>query len=239
MARVLIEVCVDDSAGLAQAVLGAADRVELCAALALGGLTPSAGFMAEAARAPLPVFAMIRPRAGDFGWSEAEVQVMEADIATARQAGLAGVVMGASLPDGRLDTPVLQRLIRAADGMGLTLHRALDLTPDMPAALEQAAALGFHRVLTSGGAVTAPEGRAMLARLMAQAAGRITVMPGAGITAQSVAVLRDLPLTEVHASCGRAVDLGGKAAALGFGGAGGLRRTDAGAVRALRAALQD
>lgn len=239
MARVLIEVCVDDAAGLEQAIAGGADRIELCAALGLGGLTPSAGFMALAAAAPVPVYAMIRPRAGDFRFDAAEMRQMLADIAQARAAGLAGVVLGASLADGRLDSDALHRLCEAAQGMGRTLHRALDLTPDMPAALEQAVALGFDRVLTSGGAPAAPEGVEMLGRLITHAAGRIAVMPGAGITAATVPALRALPLTEVHASCAGPVPLEARAAALGFGGPQGLRRTDARAVRALRAALQD
>ena len=96
--------------GLAEAVAGGADRIELCAALALGGLTPSVGLIELAMRCGVPVVAMIRPRAGDFTWSEVEVAMMEAEIATVRTAGLHGVVLGASLPDGRLDLPVLLRL---------------------------------------------------------------------------------------------------------------------------------
>ena len=113
-----LEVCVDTLAGLEAAVAGGADRIELCAALALGGLTPSAGLMREAAGCGLPVLAMIRPRTGDFCWSGAEVRAMEAEIAAAREAGLAWVVLGASLPDGRLDLPVLRRLVEVARGAG-------------------------------------------------------------------------------------------------------------------------
>ncbi|MFN5999549.1 MAG: copper homeostasis protein CutC, partial [Paracoccaceae bacterium] len=113
---VRLEVCVDSAEGLAEAVAGGADRIELCAGLALGGLTPSAGLIALAAGCGVPVVAMIRPRAGDFVWSETEVAMMEAEIAAARAAGLAGVVLGASLPDGRLDVPVLQRLVAATRG---------------------------------------------------------------------------------------------------------------------------
>ena len=128
---VRIEVCVDSAASLSAAVAGGADRVELCAALALGGLTPSAGFMAQAAGYGVPVLAMIRPRAGDFVFSTDEVAQMLTDIAAARAAGLAGVVLGASLPDGRLDRDMLAQLMRAAKGMDCTLHRAFDLTPDL------------------------------------------------------------------------------------------------------------
>ena len=164
MARVLVEVCLDSAEGLAEAVAGGADRIELCAALAVGGLTPSAGLMQAAARCPVPVLAMIRPRAGDFVFSPAEVAIMLADIAAARAAGLAGVVLGASLPGGRLDRAILARLTDAASGLDLTLHRAFDLVPDIAPAIELAADLGFRRILTSGQAATAAEGRAGLER---------------------------------------------------------------------------
>ena len=168
---VTLEVCVDTAGGLAEAVAGGADRIELCAALAVGGLTPSAGLIDMAARCGVPVVAMIRPRAGDFVWSEAEVAMMVAEIGEVRAAGLAGVVLGASLPDGRLDVPVLRRLLAASGGMELVLHRCIDLTPDMGEALEEAVALGFDRILTSGGEVMAEDGAARIASLVAQAAG--------------------------------------------------------------------
>ncbi|MCA3440979.1 MAG: copper homeostasis protein CutC [Rhodobacter sp.] len=230
MARVLIEVCVDSAEGLAEAVAGGADRIELCAALDLGGITPSAGLMQAAARCPVPVLAMIRPRAGDFVFSPAEVAIMLADIAAARAAGLAGVVLGASLPDGRLDDTVLARLTKAAAGLDLTLHRAFDLVPDMAPALDLAAGLGFRRILTSGQAATATQGRAGLERCFALAGGRIAIMPGSGISAQTVPALRGLPLTDLHGSC----SVPGRAAPLGFGAP---RRTSAARVRDLRAAL--
>jgi copper homeostasis protein len=229
MADLLIEVCVDNAEGLAQAVAGGADRIELCAALDLGGLTPSVGFMRHAAGCGVPVMAMIRPRAGGFVYSDEEAAVMEADIASARQAGLVGVVLGTLRPDSTLDGPVLRRLVAAAQGMDLTLHRAFDLVPDMPAALDMAVALGFRRILTSGQAATAAQGRAMLARCVGQAAGRITIMPGAGIAAETLPALRGLPLSEVHASC----SVPGPATPLGLGAA---RQTVAARVRALKAA---
>ncbi|MGB8815229.1 MAG: copper homeostasis protein CutC [Paracoccaceae bacterium] len=233
----LIEVCVDSLAGVAEAVAGGADRLELCAALAVGGLTPSAGMMRAAAGCGVPVYAMIRPRAGDFVFFAGEVAVMLADIDAARAAGLAGVVLGASMPDGRLDVGVLAQLVAAAQGMGLTLHRAFDLVPDMAEAVEVAVGLGFERILTSGQAVTAVAGIEGLARVFDLAAGRIGVMPGAGVSAATVGKLRArLPLREVHGSCSVVVGCTGQVAALGFAGPG-LRETRAAEVRALRAAL--
>lgn len=235
----LVEVCVDCAAGVEAAVAGGADRIELCAALEVGGLTPSVGLMRIAAGCGVPVYAMIRPRAGDFVFSGAEVAVMLADIDAAREAGLAGVVLGASMPDGRLDVGVLRRLVDRAQGMGLTLHRAFDLVPDLGEAVDVAVELGFERVLTSGQAVTAVAGVEVLARVFALAAGRIAVMPGGGVSAETVAVLRErLPLREVHGSCAVAVMGEGRVQALGFNGPG-LRRTDARRVQALRLAVAD
>ncbi|MBA4489232.1 copper homeostasis protein CutC [Paracoccus sp. S1E-3] len=238
MSRILLEVCVDDAAGLAAARVGGADRVELCAALALGGLTPSAGLMALAKDAGLPVMAMIRPRAGDFVWSPEERSAMLAEIGAARAMGLAGVVIGASRPDGRLDIEVLAEQVAAARGLDITLHRAIDLTPDPAAAMRQVAALGIGRVLSSGGARSALEGIARL-RAMAEAAPEVTVMPGGGVSAGNAAEFANQPgLREIHASCSlpQPAPALPQVAAFGFQPPG-ARATDAGQVRALRAAL--
>ncbi len=238
MSRILLEICVDDAAGLAAARAGGADRVELCAALALGGLTPSAGLMALAARSGLPVMAMIRPRAGDFVWTPEERAAMRTEIAAARAAGLAGVVIGASLPDGQLDAATLADLVASAAGLEVTLHRAIDLTPDPVAAMRLAADLGIRRVLSSGGARTALAGLARL-RAMAKAAPEVTVMPGGGISAANAAEFAaGLPLREIHASGSAPLTapLLPQIADFGFQPPG-ARATDAGAVRALRQAL--
>ena len=231
-----LEVCVDTAEGLAVAIAGGADRVELCAALSLGGLTPSAGLMALAAKAPVPVMAMIRPRSGDFLWSEPEVGMMEAEIAGARAAGLAGVVLGASRPDRRLDADVLRRLVAAAKGMDLTLHRAFDLVPDMDEAMETAIELGFARVLTSGGAVSVAEGLQRIAGLAQHAGNRIGIMPGAGINPSLVPALKSLGISELHASCSSPMPAQDRLAALGLAPAG-LRHTDAAKLQALRQAM--
>jgi len=233
---ILLEVCVDDSAGLGAALRGGAGRVELCSALAIGGLTPSAGLMQAAAFAGRPVMAMIRPRAGNFIWSTEDLRLMRADIAAARAAGMAGVVLGASRPDGRLDEWMLSALIAEADGMDTTLHRCFDLTPDKSAALETAINLGFSRILTSGGATRAPDAADALATLIAQAGPRITIMPGAGISPATLPALAHLPLREVHASCSMAQPETDAVAAMGFGPSE-RRTTDESTVRALCAAL--
>ena len=229
----MIEVCVDTLAGLEQAVAGGAGRIELCAALDLGGLTPSAGLMRAAAGCGLPVLAMMRPRAGGFCWSPAELALICDDIAAARQAGLAGVVLGASLPDGRLDLPALARMRAAASGMEATLHRCFDLVPDPAAALEAAIDLGFQRVLTSGGALRADQGLAQLRALQDQAAGRILVLPGSGINAANAPLFHGF--TELHASCSAPVPGHPTLAQFGFQ-APQPRETRADLVAALRAA---
>lgn len=233
-----LEVCVDDAWGLHAACAGGADRIELCSALSVGGLTPSAGLMALAATLHIPSYAMIRPRAGDFVFRPEEIDIILCDIDASRRAGLAGVVLGASLPDGSLDMNILKRLIDRASGLGLTLHRAFDLVPDQEQALEQAIDLGFERILTSGGARSAPAGREALVRLATCARGRISIMPGSGIAPANIADLLDgLAVSEVHASCSRvetAQDQ--RLVALGFLPAS-YRRTDEQTVRALKAML--
>lgn len=235
----ILEVCVDSAEGLAAALSGGADRIELCAALELGGLTPPAGLVAEAAGAGVPVHAMIRTRPGDFVYSEAEVRAMQAEIAAMRAAGLGGVVIGASLPDGRLDLAALGRLCAAAEGLDRTLHRAVDLTPDPEEAVEQAAGLGFDRILTSGGAVRVVDGLGRLERMHRAAAGRLAVMPGSGITPQTLhPVLQRVPAREIHASCAGTVPQSPAAIRLNFAGPE-RRETDSARVRALRAAMTD
>lgn len=237
MSSVLLEVCVDDAAGLLAAVEGGADRIELCSALSLGGLTPTEGLMQLAGRMAVPVYAMIRPRAGDFIFDETEIAMMEAEIDAARRAGLAGVVLGASFADRSLDAACLARLVRRAGDMGRTLHRAFDLVPDQAAALETAVDLGFERILTSGGGKTAAEGIVSIADLVGRAGGRLSIMPGSGVTLATVTPLLGTGVSEVHASCSSPVPTADShLVELGFAPET-ARRTDAGIVRALQAAL--
>ena len=240
MTDILLEVCVDDIAGLKAAVAGGADRIELCSALSLGGLTPSAGLMAAAAELPIPCYAMIRPRAGDFQYSHDELTLMRSDIDVVREAGLAGVVFGANEADGRLDAKALAVLAEASRGLGMTLHRAFDLVPDFAQAVDIAVSIGFERILTSGGALKAPDGLPGLLTAMQTAAGRISIMPGSGISLQTVDVLlARLPVSEIHASCSvseaahdpRAIEMGFAPPT--------LRHTDVATVRALKQHLHD
>jgi len=235
------EVCVDNADGLAAALAGGADRIELCSALEIGGLTPTAGLLHMAAASPVPVVAMIRPRGGDFCFSDLEMQLMFSDIDAVAAVGLQGVVLGASLPDGWLDQRTLERLVNRAAGHGLrcTLHRAIDLCPDLAQATRLAVDLGFDRILTSGGARSAPEGLHGLQRCFRAADGRIDIMPGAGIGVDNLDLLRaHLPLTDVHASCSEPLPAPSPAVlAFGFD-SGNRRQTSRAKVAALKAKLQ-
>ena len=237
MADTLVEICVDSPQGIAAAVRGGADRIELCAALALGGLTPSVGLMTAAADCGVPVHAMIRPRAGGFHWSHADLTAMRDEVVAVGEAGLHGIVIGALDDKGGLDLPALRALMTDAAGLAVTLHRCIDLIEDRVTAMEQAIDLGIGTILTSGGATRAVAGIGELGRLIDRAAGRITVMPGSGITAATVGELRGLCPRAVHASCGMAVAEDPAVVRLGFGPVD-RRETSEQAVRELVAEVR-
>jgi len=198
---IAVEICLETVQSLRAARDAGADRVELCASLAVGGLTPSPGMMRFAAELGMPVRVLLRPRGGTFTYDADEIAVIERDITAVRGFGLGGVVIGAAHPDGRLDRDRLARLIDQCDGLGRTLHRVFDLTPDPFEALELAIELGFDRILTSGQQPTAAEGAPLLARLVAAADGRITILAACGIDADNVGeLIRATAVTEVHST---------------------------------------
>lgn len=237
----LLEVCVDTAAGLAAAVEGGADRIELCSALALGGLTPSSGLMALAAEAQkqthLPVRAMIRPREGHFHFDAADGDMMLRDIDAVRAAGLDGVVIGASNAAGGLDTALLERLVAHAAGMAVTLHRVVDLLPDPVEAVDVAIALGLSTILTSGGAIKAADGMDRIAAMHQRASGRIEIMAGSGVHAGNApAIIAATGIRAIHASCSRPISgISARLLDLGFDNAN-RRITDRATVVALRQA---
>jgi copper homeostasis protein len=201
-------VCVDSVEGARVAEESGADRIELCSALAEGGLTPSGGLLQTVlATTSIDTRVLIRPRGGDFVYDDSEVQVMLRDIAFAGEAGAGGVVIGALTADGDVDRIVVERLVTAAGGMPVTFHRAFDLARRPHEALEAIVELGAERLLTSGQAPSALEGAELIAELVGAAGDRLIVMPGGGINGRTVA--RVLELTgahEVHASAGATVD---------------------------------
>lgn len=197
---ILVEACVDsvDSAVAAQS--GGADRVELCDNLYEGGTTPSAGTLAASrARLRIPLFAIIRPRGGDFLFSDAERDAMRHDVVTARDLGADGVVIGALRPDGTVDSDCTRELVEVAGPLSVTFHRALDVCRDPAEALETLIGLGVERVLTSGQAPTALEGAATIAALVRQAQGRIKIVVAGEIDEGNlVQVIAKTGAREVH-----------------------------------------
>ena len=205
----LIEVCVDSLASAREAVRGGADRLELCANLIIGGTTPSPALIRETVKLGVPVNVLIRPRFGDFLFTQDEQREQLEQLAQLRALGASGAVVGALRADGALDTSFLLACREAAQGLTLTLHRAFDLCADARQALEQAAALGFDAILTSGQRATAAEGAALLAQLVRQAAGRVTIMPGGGVNAENIARLHaQTGARAFHLSAKRTVDSG-------------------------------
>jgi copper homeostasis protein len=197
-----IEICVDQLASVEACAAAGADRIELCAGLVEGGTTPSAGFLKAARRIfSGRIMMMIRPRGGDFLYSEAEAGAMEADIRLAAEYGADGVVFGCLTKDGRIDEALTNRLQRAASGLDCTFHRAFDVTRDLSTSLETLIQLGIPRVLTSGGKPGVMEALPELAALVKQADGRISILPGGGIKAADVAlVVESTSVTECHLS---------------------------------------
>lgn len=199
--NVLYESCVDTLAAAIASAEGGAQRLEMCANLDVGGTTPDAALVAHCVAAvDIPVFVMVRPRGGAFVYDAHEAEAMLRDIAMMKAAGAHGLVFGTLTRDGDIDTLLMRRLIDAARPLPVTCHKAIDDTRDLPAALDALCALGVDRVLTSGGAPTAAEGATMLARLVAQAGERLTILAGGGVRAHNVAdLVRAIGVREVHA----------------------------------------
>lgn len=244
-----LEVSVTSSAGARTARRCGATRVELCSALELGGLTPSAGLLEHVLdevggrsgdEGWDGVHVLLRPRPGDFGYDDGELAALAADVRAAVRTGADGIVVGVLGEDRMPDLEVLERLVAPARSAGLavTFHRAVDLATDPTAAVEALADSGLvDRVLTSGGAASVPEGTAGLAAMVAVVAGRIEVMAGAGVTPDLVPALVRLGVDAVHLSAKRRVPGRPGALPLGSGDDGGHWVTDGDLVRAVAEAL--
>ena len=198
MKSFLLEVCADSVESVLAAEEGGADRIELCGNIVIGGTTPDVNLYREIrARSGIRIHALIRPRFGDFCYTDCECAVMERDIQMFRELGAQGVVIGALEPDGGLALPVMERLVRAAGGMSVTLHRAFDVCRDPFAALETAKRLGVDTILTSGQQADCTAGADLLRALVAKAGEDVQILVGAGVNAD---VIRDLqPKTGANA----------------------------------------
>lgn len=187
------EVCAGNIQSASAAQRAGAHRIELCSSLNAGGLTPSLGLIHAAVRAlDIPVHVLIRPREGDFCYSKAELNIILDDIELCQKAGAAGVVVGALSMDRRLDLPIMKAMKTVAGDMDITCHRAFDYIEDISEALEQLIEMGYDRVLSSGKAASAFEGMFLLQRMVQQANGRISVMPGAGINAENIRKIAEI-----------------------------------------------
>jgi copper homeostasis protein len=219
-----LEVCCGSLASALAAVEGGAERIELCSALSLDGLTPSIGLLREL-RSLFPnlrIHVLIRPREGDFVYSEAEVRVMERDIHEAVDAGATAIVSGALTPDNHIDVATTSRLIRASSDLPFTFHRAFDCVADPFAALEQLRSLGVARILTSGCAPTAEAGIPLLRQLVQRG---MCILPGSGVNStNALRILQETGATEIHGSCSTTLS-------------NGLRQTSADEVRAILKAI--
>jgi len=200
--RILLEISVESAERAAAAERGGADRLELCSNLAAGGLTPGRDLMqAVRGSVKIPVFAMIRPRAGDFLYTDVEFADMRQAIALAREMRMDGVVLGLLTPERHVDVPRTRQLVEAARGMQVTFHRAIDESADLLKAVDAAAEAGASRILTSGGKTTASEGAAIIAAMRERARRRLVILPGVGITSRNAAeIIRWTGAREVHAA---------------------------------------
>lgn len=202
MTEPLLEIAANSLASAIAAQQGGAGRVELCVSLDEGGVTPSHGLLAAVrAQLQIPVYVLIRPRAGDFVYSAAEFALMRHDIKVCRALGCDGVVIGALTTDAEVDVSGCRSLVEAAGGLGVTFHRAIDAARAPMRALEQVVELGCERVLTSGAAASAEAGIETIRTMRERAAGRITIMAGAGLNRANVAaVAAATGVRELHAS---------------------------------------
>jgi copper homeostasis protein len=198
----VLEICVDSFASAIAAEAGGADRVELCSALSEGGLSASAGLLrAVRSRLKIGVHVMIRPRSGDFVYSDEDFAIMQQDIALAAHSGANGAVFGLLTPTGEVDIDRTRALIELSRPMEVTFHRAFDLTSDPFAALEALIRSGVDHVLTSGAEATAMQGSRRIRQLVRAAADRIRVMVGGGVRAENAAeLLRATGAGEWHTS---------------------------------------
>lgn len=203
----VLEICAYNIQSALIAEKAGANRVELCASAPEGGITPSAGALRTARELlSIQLYPIIRPRGGDFLYDQHEWAIMKQDIFLCKSIGCEGISTGVQLADGNIDTDGMKRIVEWAYPMEVTCHRVFDSTPDAFRSLEELIGCGCERILTSGQAPAAPEGAAMLAKLVEQASGQIIIMPGAGVRASNIRALRDATnAVEFHTSAKKLV----------------------------------
>ena len=208
--NIKLEACAASIESALAAEKGGADRIELCAALSEGGLTPSPGIIKHACESlSIPVFVLIRPRTGDFLYTNAEFETMLVDIQASKEYGAKGVVCGMLNADGTIDYLRMKMLVEVAKPMEVSFHRAFDMTKDPFVALEEVIKLGCTRILTSGQANSAVQGGDLLAQLVKKAGDRIIIMPGSGVKPGNLLALAKLTkASEYHLSASATIQSG-------------------------------
>lgn len=246
----LLEICVDSLASARAAIAGGADRLELCSGLAVGGLTPYAALLEQIrGESDIQIRCLMRPRAGDFLYTREEIGMMARQMAQLRELGADGFVIGCLTPEGNLDAGAMEPLLKEARGMGLTLHRAIDVSRDLTKTYLDAAALGFDTVLTSGGAVNCTAGRETIGKLLQvrDTHGGPEVLVGAGVSAKVITAFRsEFPQVRAFHMSGKtevesAMVFRREGVPMGLPGLDEwhIQQTDVQAVQAARAALDE
>jgi copper homeostasis protein len=204
---ITIEICAASFSSALIAQEGGADRIELCAALELGGITPSFAVIELAKKAlQIPVYVLIRPRGGDFCYSENEMQAMLRDIEICKTLAVDGIVCGALETNGTIHSQQLKRFLAASEGMDFTFHRAFDRCSNPFFALEQCIDFGVSRILTSGQQMNALQGSNFIAKLIEKAENKISIMPGAGISVDNILAIKSLTQAkEFHLSAKKTI----------------------------------
>lgn len=197
----IIEICCGSIESAINAEKGGADRIELCSTLVVGGITPSYGIISETIkRLQIPVFVLIRPRGGDFMYSEAEFESMKQDIEMCKELGCSGIVSGVLLKNSEVDLERTAELIEISKPLPFTFHRAFDWVPDPVKSMKELQEIGAARILTSGQETNAFKGIELLKELNSEASS-ISILAGAGINSENIEAFKTAGFTEVHTSC--------------------------------------
>lgn len=190
--KYLIEIATTDYAGTEAAINGGADRIELCTALSEGGLTPSFGLIKQCTeKFTIPIFPIIRPRSGDFLYSDDEYRIIKNEVALCKELGCNGIVIGFLKKDGRVDKKITAKIVEKAYPMEVSFHRAFDRCADPYQGLEDIIDAGCQRILTSGQQLTAVEGAELIKNLIVAADNRIIIMPGSGVRKENIRALAE------------------------------------------------
>jgi copper homeostasis protein len=197
----ILEICCDTLQSVINANKAGADRIELCTALSVGGTTPSLSFVKEAVKiSKIPVNVLLRPRAGNFVYSDAEIQIMCGDIHDLKESGAAGIVSGVLQKDGKIDKDKTSRLLNATKPLGFTFHRGIDFAIDAEDAIEFLIDFGAERILTSGGAAKINGGIQKIIELHKKYGDKIIIMPGGGLNEENAEILKNAGVKEFHFS---------------------------------------